>query len=375
MDFHPPGFPGGQTGSLQMNPEGGCQQGAPCSNPQRMLEDEVLRTRELLQNFVTAMQPVLDVLTPEQKMLIANRTGNPGPIVPPVPIAAAPTQHNLGTVSGAAHHGAPAPQQILPPGLPPLPIGHASGYGGGGSPSSSSSSSGSSPPTLPGHSAGQHSAPPNCPNCGGLHDFALCPYLTMNAVAAPPRDYAQEEEDTIRLKSLQDLVIPNPPTDAGQARGYTNQVFLAVGRVQKTPTNGVYLWIQEVLTKTEEELKADPSFPRLDRELAARMVKTCKKGHFGIMFQQMVEEERTLTGGMPCGRVMLKKVLSHFQLERDRLGMLGERNLLTMKLAGNSIQDLENFRDKYQYILTTIPTTELPRPQTMYNHLMDEFER
>ena len=60
-----------------------------------------------------------------------------------------------------------------------------------------------------------------------------------------------------------------------------------------------------MLTKTEDELKADPSFPRLDGELAARMVKTCKKGHFGIVFQQMVEEERTLTGGMPCGRVML----------------------------------------------------------------------
>ena len=129
-----------------MNPEGGCQQGAPSSNPQRMLEDELLRTRELFQNFVTAMQPMSDVLTPEQRMLLANRTGNPGPIVPPVPIASAPMQHNLGNISGAAHHGAPAPQQILPPGLPPLPIehaqvlqhGHASGYGGGGSPSSSS---------------------------------------------------------------------------------------------------------------------------------------------------------------------------------------------------------------------------------------------
>ena len=55
--------------------------------------------------------------------------------------------------------------------------------------------------------------------------------------------------------------------------------------------------------------------------------------------------------------------------------MLGERNLLTMKLAGSTIQDLENFRDKYQYILTTIPVMELPRPQTMYNHLMDELER
>ena len=56
----------------------------------------------------------------------------------------------------------------------------------------------------------------------------------------------------------------------------------------------------------------------------------------------MVEVERTQTGGMPCGRVMLKKIRSHFQLERDGLGMLGERNLLTRKLAGSAIQDLEN---------------------------------
>ena len=111
----------------------------------------------------------------------------------------------------------------------------------------------------------------------------------MNAGIQPPRDYAQEEEDTIRVKGLQDLVIPTPPTDAGQARGYTNQVFLAVGKLQKTPTNEVYLWIQEVLTKSESELTDDPSFPRLDRELAAKLVKTCRKGHFGLLFQQMVE--------------------------------------------------------------------------------------
>lgn len=54
--------------------------------------------------------------------------------------------------------------------------------------------------------------------------------------------------------------------------------------------------------------------------------------------------------------------------------MLGERNL-SMKLAGTRLQDLENFRGKYQYILTTIPVAELPGPQTMYNHLMDEFKR
>ena len=382
--FQPPGFPGGMYGSLQMNPcSGSPQNGATSIDIQKSMMEELLRTRQLFDDFVNAMQPIMDVLTPEQREQIANSSGNPGFLAPPPPIAA-PMQAP-GSVSGAASQGAPPPMQIFPPGLPPLPLGQAqfeqpnvaSGCGGGGSPSSSSSSSSSGPttPTSRGHSSGQRPAPFMCPNCGGMHDYVNCPYLTMNVGIQPPRDYAQEEEDTIRVKGLQDLVIPTPPTDAGQARGYTNQVFLAVGKLQKTPTNEVYLWIQEVLTKSESELTDDPSFPRLDRELAAKLVKTCRKGHFGLLFQQMVEVERTRTGGMPCGRVMLKKILSHFQLERDRLGMLGERNLLTMRLMGSSVQDLENFRDKYQYILTTIPVLELPRPQTMYNHLMDELER
>ena len=34
-----------------------------------------------------------------------------------------------------------------------------------------------------------------------------------------PRNYADEEDDTIRIKSLNDLVFPGPPENAGQARG------------------------------------------------------------------------------------------------------------------------------------------------------------
>ena len=298
--FQPPGFPGGMYGSLQMNPcSGSPQNGATPIDLQKSMMEELLRTRQLFDDFVNAMQPIMDVLTPEQREQIANSSGNPGFLAPPPPIAA-PMQAP-GSVSGAASQGAPPPMQIFPPGLPPLPLGQAqfeqpniaSGCGGGGSPSSSSSSSSSGPttPTSRGHSSGQRPAPFMCPNCGGMHDYANCPYLTMNAGIQPPRDYAQEEEDTIRVKGLQDLVIPTPPTDAGQARGYTNQVFLAVGKLQKTPTNEVYLWIQEVLTKSESELTDDPSFPRLDRELAAKLVKTCRKGHFGLLFQQMVEVE------------------------------------------------------------------------------------
>ena len=32
------------------------------------------------------------------------------------------------------------------------------------------------------------------------------------------------------------------------------------------------------MTLTEGELKADPRFPRLDREIAAKLIRSCRKG-------------------------------------------------------------------------------------------------
>ena len=58
---------------------------------------------------------------------------------------------------------------------------------------------------------------------------------------------------------------------------------------------------------------------------------------------------------MPNGRVMLRLILKHFQLERGRIGILGERNLLGLTLAGQSVADIEAFREKYNYILRAIP--------------------
>ena len=44
-------------------------------------------------------------------------------------------------------------------------------------------------------------------------------------------------------------------------------------------------------------------------------------------------------------------------------------------MQGNDAAALEAFRDRYLYVLTTIPIDELPRPQTMFNHLLDELEK
>ena len=74
----------------------------------------------------------------------------------------------------------------------------------------------------------------------------------------------------------------------------------------------------------------------------------------------MVEESRLAGKGMPCGRVMLATIFRHFQLEKDRIGMLGERNLLTLRLKGNKVEDLINFQEKYRYIMAAIPVDDLP---------------
>ena len=189
-----------------------------------------------------------------------------------------------------------------------------------------------------------------------------------------PVDFARQEAKTVRVKSLTSLVFPHPPDNAGEARGYVNEVLMAIGKLQKTHGSELYQWAQECLTSDEAELQADPRYPRTDREIASKLISSCKIGRFSLAFQQMVESERAACGAMPCGRAMLRKVSKHYQLERDRIGMLAERNLLSLKVTGDSVADLEAFRDKYIYVMSTIPVEDLPRPQTLFNHLIDELE-
>ena len=73
--------------------------------------------------------------------------------------------------------------------------------------------------------SGDEGHTPSCRVCGGPHDDTACPSLSMNG---------------------------------GQ---YVNQVLIA-----------------------EEQLRADKRFPRTTREIAAKLLKTCRKGKFGLFF-------------------------------------------------------------------------------------------
>ena len=279
---------------------------------------------------VTALAEMVQQLS----QLVANQVAPPPPPpaapppVPPIPLSGAPPPPK----AGSGTH------------VPPVPITMLGGLYSSSPQAPSAASSDTSS-----DSDGDDDTP-QCRVCGGSHEDTDCPYLTMNggggggggpgqfpnadpSQAADPsvgmtaNDHATHEESVVRVKDLKDLVLPSPPENAGQARGFVNQVLMAIGRLQKTPGDEVYQWAQACMSSTEQELIADKRFPRLDREIAAKLLKTCRKGKFGLLFQNMVEQERISSGGMPVGRIMLRAIFKHFQLERDRLGSLGGRNL------------------------------------------------
>ena len=73
---------------------------------------------------------------------------------------------------------------------------------------------------------------------------------------------------------------------------------MAIGKLQKTPGNELYLWAQECLTLTEEELQADPRYPRTDREVASKLLGNLQRRKvLGLLFNQMLESERAASGG------------------------------------------------------------------------------
>ena len=76
---------------------------------------------------------------------------------------------------------------------------------------------------------------------------------------------------------------------------------MAIGKLQRTARDEVYIWAQECMTLFGTQLKADLRFPRLNREIAAKLIRACRKGRFGLLSQQQVEQERSRSGGCQMG--------------------------------------------------------------------------
>ena len=178
----------------------------------------------------------------------------------------------------------------------------------------------------------------------------------------------------MRVKDLEDMKFPAPPSDAARCRGYKNTVLTTIGGMQKTEGNELYQWALKCTTaKSIKELESSEGFPILDRKIGVKL-QASAKGKFGMLFQTMIEESQRKQQSMPKGRQMLWRVFAEFDLERQRGGMIGHQQLLNVRLKGGNISDLEQFRDKIVFIRSAMEDEDLPSPSTLELFLYQQLK-
>ena len=126
----------------------------------------------------------------------------------------------VGTLCGNSTYRATGsgsfPQQVLPPVVPPLPL-HLVQRGA------------------------QHTRPSHYHHKSSRRSVdSSSSGSSSDSSSLSPVDFARREAKTVMVTSLTNLVLPHPPVNAGESRGYMNQVLMAIGKLQKTPGNELY---------------------------------------------------------------------------------------------------------------------------------------
>ncbi|CAE7259976.1 unnamed protein product [Symbiodinium sp. CCMP2592] len=100
-------------------------------------------------------------------------------------------------------------------------------------------------------------------------------------------------------------------------------------------------------------------YPLLDRILGHRMLELAKGTKFSLDFQTL-QESAQKKGKQPKGRHLVWVVLQKFRLEKDRGTSLTQHHLLSLTVSGSDAKGLDEFRQKFNYILEALEVDERP---------------
>ena len=107
-----------------------------------------------------------------------------------------------------------------------------------------------------------------------------------------------------------------------------------------------------------DEVESD-DFPVLSRALGSKLVDAAKGSRFGVDFQAL--QERSVRKGMQVqGLLLLGRICRKFRPDKERGMSLSQQHLLALKPQGVEIKDLEVFRDRVEFVLSSLETSEYP---------------
>ena len=114
-------------------------------------------------------------------------------------------------------------------------------------------------------------------------------------------------------------------------------------------------------------------FPVLNRVLGTKLLEASKGGRFGADFQAM-QERSVRQGKQVQGHVLLSRICKKFRLDKERGISLSQQHLLALKPQGVEIKDLEVFRDRVEFVLSSLETSEYPNEAILRSWLYESLK-
>ena len=151
--------------------------------------------------------------------------------------------------------------------------------------------------------------------------------------------------------------------NAAEARTFKNTIYSMICKLAKTDEGPVFAWISEC-EKPNASVNDSLPYPLLDRVLGSKLLELSKSTRFSMLFQSLQESSQKI-GRQPRGRLLLHTVFEKYKMEKDRGVALTQHHLLSLRVTGNDIKALEEFRTKFDYIYQALDTGERPTDSAM----------
>ena len=234
--------------------------------------------------------------------------------------------------------------------------------------SSSSSSSNGQKPRKGGGSPGGGGSPPQSPSPSSKQGAASSPGSSVSS------DPYKREKKTMRIKQYDQMKLPPLPADAAKCRSFRNSVFSIVCKFAKNDEGEVFKWINLCNeSETGKELEVSGNFPILDRILGAKLLEAAKSTKFALEYQTMQEKFHAIHR-QPKGRLLLWHVFQKFKLDKDRGTALSQHHLLSLKMQGNDVKALEDFKQRYDYCMGALESSEIPPESSLRSLLFENLK-
>ena len=180
-------------------------------------------------------------------------------------------------------------------------------------------------------------------------------------------DEYHRESKLMRLKAYDKLKVPGLPKSAAELRTWKNGLISQLVACCRSSERELLTWL--VKPFEGEEIPSD-EFPVLNRVIGSKILDAAKGTRFSIDFQAL--QERSVRNGVQVqGHMLIAKICKKFRLDKEKGMSLSQQHLLALKPQGNEIKDLEIFRDRVEFVLSGLETSDYPAESILRTWIYD----